>query len=238
MRPWSLLAAAFLIAAAGPAPAQPKARPTLEDNLRQIGLAAFNYEAAYQTFPPAAVADKAGKPLVSWRLAVLPYLEQKADRALAEKFKMDEAWDSDHNKKALADNPMPAVYALPLGPKPADKDAKKTHIQVFTGNGAAFDGVKRAKIFDFTDGTSNTILVALAKTPVDWTKPDDIAFDPKTDPRKLLLRLTRAGKPNDAAGFRFVRADGSVGGFDADVSEDELKTAITRSAGDVYDKKK
>src|SRR6266567_906780 len=64
------------------------------NNLIQIVLAIHNYESTFGNLPPAAVRDKSGKPLLSWRLAIAPYLE--ADDVYR-KIHFDESWDSPHN---------------------------------------------------------------------------------------------------------------------------------------------
>ncbi len=46
------------------------------NNLKQIGLAMHNYHSTFDTFPGAAIVNKQGKPLLSWRVAILPYIEQ------------------------------------------------------------------------------------------------------------------------------------------------------------------
>ena len=84
-------------------------------NLQQIGRAVqdhahINYRT--RTFPPQAICDKDGKPLLSWRVAILPELREFA---LYRQFKLDEAWDSPHNLKLLAK--MPRIYAPPAGIK-------------------------------------------------------------------------------------------------------------------------
>ena len=71
-----------------------------------------NYQAVNQTFPPAASVDKQGKPLLSWRVAILPYLEQQE---LYNKFKLDEPWDSPRNNKELIQY-MPNARCLMNGP--------------------------------------------------------------------------------------------------------------------------
>ncbi len=98
------------------------------NNLKQIGLAMHNYASANKDdFPPAAVCDKKGKPQLSWRVLILPYIDQNE---LYKQFKLDEPWDSEHNKKLI--EKMPAVYKLP-GAKEGTTD---THYRVFVGNGA------------------------------------------------------------------------------------------------------
>src|SRR5207244_2364868 len=117
--------------------------------------------------PPAKTAN--GKPLLSWRVLILPYIEQDA---LYRQFKLDEPWDSPHNLKLLP--LMPKIYA-PVGAKP--KEPHSTYYQAIVGPGAAWEHTKDGKgmrIQNFTDGTSNTITVAEAREAVPWTKPDDI----------------------------------------------------------------
>jgi hypothetical protein len=194
-------------------------RAQSSNNLKQMALAVHNYEAAHGFLPPAATLGKKGKKLLSWRVAVLPYIEQDA---LYQKFKLDEPWDSEHNLKVFKDNPMPRVFAIP-GTK--NLDEKKTHYQTFVGNGAAFDPVAAIKFTDFTDGTSNTILFATAATAVEWTKPDDIEFDPKADVKKLLL-------VKDGV-FLVAMGDGSVRAVTEKLSEQTLKALVTRNGGEV-----
>jgi hypothetical protein len=189
-----------------------------QNNLKQIGLAMHNYHDAIGMFPPAATIDKKGKPLLSWRVAILPYVEQAA---LYEKFKHDEPWDSDHNKKVMEENPMPAVFRLPGDD---DDKSRDTHCQVFTGEGAMFEAGMALKIQNIPDGTSNTLMVGLAAKAVPWTKPGDIEFDAKQDPRKLLLFT------NDKTSVAF--ADGSVRMLKKSMAEETWKALITRAGGE------
>ena len=46
------------------------------NNLKQIGIAMHNYHDLNGKMPPAAVCDKTGKPLLSWRVLILPYVER------------------------------------------------------------------------------------------------------------------------------------------------------------------
>jgi len=197
------------------------ARASTQNNLKQLGLAMHNYHDAFEGFPPSAVVSKKGKPMLSWRVLILPYTEQ---HELYKQFRLDEPWDSDHNKKILESNPMPKVYALPGVSKDTDKE---THFQVFTGKGAAFDPIQATKIQTIADGTSNTILVGIAAKPVLWTKPDDMEFDPKGEMKKLLL--FRDG------GTSVVFADGSVRFIQDKISEEVLRAAITKDGGEVVD---
>jgi prepilin-type processing-associated H-X9-DG protein len=192
------------------------------NNLKQIGLAMHNYLDTYQAFPPSALVGRKGKPMLSWRVMILPYIEQDA---LYKKFKLDEPWDSAHNKKVFDENPMPRVYLAPGGTAKADE--KKTHYQGFVGNGAFFDLIQGAKVGDLRDGFSNTLMVVTAKTPVPWSKPDDVEFDPKKDPRDLLLFV------NDVCNVGF--ADGSVRAISKKTPADTWRAVITRAGGETID---
>ncbi len=100
------------------------------NRMRQIGLAMLNYETAHKNFPAQAIHSKDGKPLLSWRVAILPELAQQE---LYDQFYLDEPWDSEHNKPLIAK--MPAVYAK--GGRPDDG---KTVLLVPFGQGLAFEG--------------------------------------------------------------------------------------------------
>jgi hypothetical protein len=203
--------------------APPAAVPTLADrktsmhNLMHLALAMHNYHDQYGVLPPAAVYSKDGRPLLSWRVLLLPFLDQEE---LFREFKLDQPWDSPHNRKLLAR--MPAVYAAP---KVRTKEPHATFYQVFTGKGTIFEGVRGTRLTDITDGTSQTILLIEAAAPVPWTKPADLAYDAK----KPLPRL--GGIFPD--GFYFARADGSVSFCKRRYHEDVLRAMITRNGGEV-----
>lgn len=164
------LALAWLPAAFGadedaePTPAE---RTRSQSNLKQIGLAMFNYEAMSNCLP-GNIIDKDGKPLLSWRVAILPYINQDD---LYKQFKLDEPWDSENNKKLV--EKMPKIYAPVRG-----KAANGTTFYLrLSGEGTALNPKKQVKITDIKDGTSNTLWAVEAATPVTWTKPEDLEFE-------------------------------------------------------------
>jgi hypothetical protein len=187
------------------------------NNLKQIAIAMHSYHDTYGQFPPAAVCDKKGKPQLSWRVLILPYIEQTE---LYKQFKLDEPWDSENNKKLLAK--MPNVYALP-GSKLGETN---THYRVFVGNGAGFDWVMGGKIAGITDGTSNTLMVVTAADAVPWTKPDELEYDPEKDMSKLI-GLVVNGKAQVAM------FDGSVRTLKKLPSKETLHALITKNGGEV-----
>jgi hypothetical protein len=189
-----------------------------QNNLKQLALAMHNYEAVYQKLPPPAIYSKDGKPLLSWRVAVLPFIEQDN---LYKQFKLDEPWDSEHNKKLL--DKMPDTLRAPSGT--AVTPAGSTHYQVFVGPGAAFESKQGQRITDFTDGTSNTLLIVEAAEAVPWTKPADLTYDPK----KPLPKLGGLFKH----GFNAVLADASARFIKKGIDEKTLRALITRNGGEL-----
>ncbi len=195
------------------------ARMQSVNNLKQLALAVYNYQDAYQHFPANAIYDKDGKPLLSWRVMILPYVEEQN---LYNQFHLDEPWDSENNKKLLAQ--MPKLFAAPTESAEALKN-HETPYQGFVGKGAFFDGKDGIKITDITDGTSNTIMIVEAAKPAPWTKPDDIPFDEG----KLLPKVGGLF----AHIFNAAMCDGSVRGVPMTVKEETLRAAITRNGGEV-----
>jgi hypothetical protein len=196
-------------------PQMASARLQSANNLKQIGLALHNYHDVNGVLPAAAIVDKKGKPLLSWRVAILPYVEQDN---LYKQFKLDEPWDSEHNLKLA--KTIVKVYQLPYG----DSKPGMTHYRAFVGNGAAFDMVQGIKFAQFTDGTSNTLLAFEAAESVPWTKPDEIEFDPQ---KPMLKHLRFEG--NKVCQLLF--ADGSVRAVPNTLAENILKLIIQRDDG-------
>jgi len=190
------------------------ARAQSVNNLKQIGLALHNYHDVNGVLPAAAIVDKKGKPLLSWRVAILPYIEQDN---LYKQFKLDEPWDSEHNMKLAKIRVK--TYELPYDPKPGI-----THYRAFVGNGAAFDMVQGIKFAQFTDGTSNTMMVFEGAEGVPWTKPDEIEFDTQ---KPMLPHLRFEGDKI----CNILMADGSVRAVPKTLAENVLKLLIQRDDG-------
>jgi prepilin-type N-terminal cleavage/methylation domain-containing protein/prepilin-type processing-associated H-X9-DG protein len=192
-------------------------RAQCTNNLKQVALAMHIAHDASGHFPPAAIRDREGKPLLSWRVAILPSIEQAA---LYNKFHLDEPWDSPHNRQLIPY--MPPIYACPSDP--AEKGM--THYQVFTGKGAAFDSREGTKLQDMTDGTSNTFMVAEGKDPVPWTRPDDIAVAPE----ELTREVVGSRHPG---GFNAALCDGSVRFIKMSVNPLVFRALVTCNGGEV-----
>src|SRR6478735_1777869 len=71
-------------------------RASCANNLHSIAIAIQQYNDNYGCYPPPFIADADGKPMHSWRVLLLPYLEQKA---LHRQYRFDEPWDGPNNLK-------------------------------------------------------------------------------------------------------------------------------------------
>jgi hypothetical protein len=165
------------------------------------------------------VIAKGRRALLSWRVALLPFLEEEG---LYRQFKLNEPWDSPHNKRLLAK--MPRVFAPPAG---VAAEPGTTYYQVFVGEHAAFEKHRALGVQDFPDGLSYTLLIAEAGSAVPWTKPEDLPYA-ADDPLPRLGGLFR-----DV--FNVAFADGTARSLSKDAPPELLRRAITRDGGEALD---
>lgn len=214
------------------------------NNLKQIALAFHNYSDVYRAFPPAVIYGPDGKPWHSWRVLLLPFLEQVA---LYEQYDFSEPWDSPKNIK-LAET----VLAVYRDPAREGSDAF-TDYGAIVGENAIFrpDFVKMKSPDDFpacltsnkthfrdvTDGTSNTIMFATLdpSRKIPWTKPEDIVFDenfPGVGKPAGIGALHRGAGPDTPVALVSL-ADGSVRVIPGDLDAATITPFLTRNGGEV-----
>lgn len=196
---------------------------TIMNQLKQIGLAMHNFHDGHGYLPPQALADKGGKKLLSWRVLILPYIEQQA---LYNEFHLDEPWDSPHNIR-LAEI-VPRVYSAEgvqqSGPYKTRLVAPLTPSTAFGKPGDA------TKFANMSDGLSNTILI-VETTPenaVIWTKPEDLIVDIDAPLKSLLAEAE--------AGFFALIGDGSARFFErASVDDEKLRALLSIDGGELIE---
>ena len=203
------------------------------NNMKQIGIALHNHHDVYKAFPAAYSTDKDGKPLLSWRVHILPFVEEGA---LYEEFHLDEPWDSEHNIKLL--DRMPITYRSPASAAPPNKT---TYLGI-GGEGGSFlpPGMRAAvwgekgkvagtSLAQMTDGTSNTIIIVEAndELAVEWTKP--VEFKPNAmDPAKGIPGMFPQG-------FNALFGDASVRFIPETIDREVLQNLFQRNDGNLVE---
>jgi hypothetical protein len=154
---------------------------TVRERLHAIGLAIHNWHDGHRTLPTQASYDANGRPLLSWRVHVLPHLGRDT-RKLYEQFRLDEPWDSDHNRALIPK--MPDVYAMP-GSKTA-RQGRTCYLRP-VGESTSCPGSQQIDLSHVRDGTSNTLFLVEVddEHAVIWTKPEDLDFDPENPAKGL-----------------------------------------------------
>lgn len=196
-------------------------RAATTDKFKQILLAMHNYHETFSMFPPRNdVRDEQGRTGLSWRVHLLPFLDA---HKLYDEFRLDESWDSDHNKPLIAK--MPDLYRSPS----PDVALGHTTFLAPIGEDTVFGGPKATRFFDIRDGTSNTVVLVEVQPElaVPWTAPDDYTFDPKSPGRGLQV--------DDDGRFLAAFADGSVRRLRAGIDPELLLRLFQKSSGKPID---
>lgn len=186
------------------------------NNMKQIAIAMHNYNLVHGQFP-TDIKSADGTPLLSWRVAILPYLEEQV---LYDQFKLDEPWDSPNNLPLM--NRVPAFLQHPE----IESAAGTTVYQRPRGEGF-MNGDEPLTFRNVLDGTSNTIMgvETVGADAVEWTKPADIQLD-VDNPVEVLDRGTRRG-------FNVMMGDGSVRFLSTLIDPEVFKALLTRAGGEV-----
>jgi hypothetical protein len=194
------------------------ARARTINHMKELGIALQNHHDTYKRFPPPAILSGDGKPLLSWRVKILQFV----DPNLYSQFHLDEPWDSQHNKQLIAQ--MPDVFECPASKVGGEY---RTVFAVPRGNGTMFSPPEGVQMRKMIDGTSNTIAVVEVDDDhaVVWTRPDDWKFNP-ADPT--------AGLGGHFPGvFLAGAADASVHAVPLTTAADALKALFTYSGREV-----
>jgi len=195
-------------------------RTQCKNNLKQIALAMHNYHDSYGTFPPAVTYSADGKPMHSWRVLLLPFLDQVALHA---QYNMNEPWNSPANSQLLSR--MPKVYACPSSPP----ELGVTHYAVPVGPRTMFPPERGVAAREITDGTSATLMVIETfGTSLNWMAPVDMTVSagvPGAQPVAFSSLHT--------GGFHVSLADGSVRYLSYDVATPQVLDAmLSRDGGE------
>lgn len=195
-------------------------------NMKQLTLAVLNYEARHGHFPPAYVADENGKPMHSWRVLILPFLEQEA---LYKQYDLLEPWNGPHNSRLM--KKCPKVFQCPSA---HNREPSATNYVAVVGDVTAWPENKKVEFDDIEDDTSNTILlVEVADSDINWLEPRDIAFDQAI--RGVNVDRQCAVSSNHGGQVCVGFADGHANFLRKDISPQDLKALLTIAGGERID---
>lgn len=213
-----------------------------ECNLRQLGLALHNYHDTYKCLPAAYYLDQAGTPLHSWRIRVLPFVEQNT---IFDAYRFDEPWDSPHNITLGQRQPEkfpgapalgpPHCYFCPLHPELYDRE--QTSYAMIEGPGTALPVGQERRLDDFPDGVANTIIVAeIDHDRMHWLEPRDLHVD------RMSFQINDPTRPSISSqhprGPAVLFADGKVYRLAPNVPPSLVKALVTVDGGESIDRQR
>jgi hypothetical protein len=194
-------------------------RSQCKNNLKQIGLALYNYHEVYKEFPPAYTVDEHGKPLHSWRTLILPFIDQVV---LYQHIDLSKPWNDPAN--ALAFQRVVPTYLCPS----RKSDPEKTTYLAIIGVNTCFRPVRSLNLEEVTDGVSNTLAVVevSAEHAVHWMSPHDADL-------VLLLGLSQEKDSlQHTGGYHTLLFDGSVRFLSINLQESILRALVSATGNE------
>ncbi len=213
-----------------------------QNHLKQILLAMHCYLDSNGYFPPVYTVNANGRPLHSWRVLLLPYLEQTA---LYDQIRLDEPWDSDWNRQFH--DQMPEVFRCEAALDECTNPQSETVYSLITGpdsnplplsntkSSRQMNGRRGMSMEMITDGTSNTMAIAERKKPVCWMQPNDADISDAAAYEGIHVADNGIGAhhgvgPHDQTPVAMY--DGSARNIPISLPLDILKAMITRAGGE------
>ena len=188
------------------------------NNMKQIALALQSYESTHSRFPASAIYTPDGKPGLSWRVAILPMIEEDS---LYRQFHLNEPWDSPHNRELVSQ--MPQVFQSPG----SDLDEGYTNYLAIVGPDSLISSDRKGVgMRQVRDGTSLTLAIVEADDAYAsiWTKPDDYTVD-TAEPAYGLGGIW-------SGMFFGAMGDGSVKSIPLSITAETLNGMFTRGGGE------
>lgn len=207
-----------------PAPRPPGYRSQCKNNIRQLITAIMTYDSHKRRLPPAIVTDAEGRPMHSWRVAILPYIEENG---MYSNYRFKEPWNSPHNSKVTAERPE--IFHCPSDKQSGESDT--SYVAVLSPNSVW--GINQSKSIDgIKDGTDKTILlIEMKNSGIHWAEPRDLDLSnlpPSIDKQKLFESLS-----NHIGGVCVAFADGPIEFLPfAHSSLEYLEALVSRDGGE------
>ncbi len=199
-----------------------KRKTECRSNLKQIGQALESYHEDFGCFPPAIVADEDGTPMHSWRVLILPYLDE---HELFAKYRFNEPWNSPHNAGLAAQ--IPDVYQCPSFSRSSRHDTGRvTPYVAVTGERCVFNGTGTRCKVEILDKMKSTLFVAeVSEAAVPWTQPLDAS------PDEILHDAGTVTEHQHSGGYHVLLGEQSVRFLLNEISSDEFHRLCTIDDG-------
>jgi hypothetical protein len=185
-----------------------------------LALVVANYQEANGRYPPPFVNGPDGRPWHSWRILILPYIEQSD---LYKEYRLDEPWDGPNNRKLT--ERMPRLYAFHGSARPGNTTANYLAV---VGEETVWNGAKPVASADVADSPSTTILLVENNgADVHWMEPRVLSL------AELDLRVNSPGgisSPYESPAV--VMLDGSVHRLRAELRPATLRALFTIRGGE------
>lgn len=192
------------------------------NNLKQIGVAMHNYHDTYRCFPAAVLTDENDLPMRSWRVAILPFVEQAP---LYDMYDFSEPWDGPNNG-LLLDMFVPAYHC----PDSVSMSSETSYVMIVGQGTVGGQPNEEVDFADIRDGTSNTVMaIEVDGAGIYWMEPRDITVEEAvtyiTDPASSQFRQVHPG------GVNVLFADGSVRFLQSSIDPEMLRAMLTIDDG-------
>lgn len=193
------------------------------NNMKQIALALLNYDIRYGRLPPAYIVDKNGKPTHSWRVLILPFLEQES---LYKEYDFSEPWNGPHNSRLM--DKGPGVFHCPSA---ANRNSSATNYVAVVGDATLWPGNRSVRFEDIKDGAAKTImLVEVADSDINWMEPRDMSFDQAVV--GVNVDKQHGISSNHGGGVSFAFVDGHIDFLPDSISPATLRALLTIAGGE------
>jgi hypothetical protein len=194
-------------------------RSACKGHLKQLGLALLIYHDEYGTFPPAYVADANGKPMHSWRVLILPFIDQSD---LYEMYDFSQPWNGPDNSKLGLDEYPVRLFNCPTA---APNGCQTTNYVAVVGPQTAWPGRKPTKVLKlFNNYTKTILLVEINDSNIHWMEPRDLTF------KDAVAGINNGSGLRISSGHRekrhYLTAGGAVETFPAGLSVEQLKAML------------
>ena len=195
------------------------------NNLMQSGLALLMYESVHGAFPPAASTDKRGKPMMSWRVAILPYLGRTD---LYEQYDRDQPWDSPRNR--AVGNTALRLFRCPSDPGGTTNPTETNYVRIVGKDTVGGTPNERVSLRDITDGSDNTILVVeVSGLHINWEEPRDVTVE---EFMEIVSKSATQGRASPhPGGFNAIMASGRVCFIKNTIDPKTLRSLLLRNDG-------